>query len=98
MAAAPTDRRTDTTDERTGTRTRVCCALEDLEASGVPRTFHRGTKPEGRPKAESRGGVAGEGQQPSHQLAGLGSAVSSPNGCEGLSPDRPKVFHYFQPS
>jgi len=31
---------------------------------------------------------------PSHQLWGLGSAVSSP--CRFGDPDRPKVFHCFQ--
>ena len=50
-------------------------------------------------KAESGGGGLGEGQQtPPHQLGGLAERCEIPQRGSGRSPDRPKVFHYFQHS
>jgi len=48
---------------------------------------------------ESGVGSWGEGSNPApHQLGGLGKRCELPQRGSGRSPDRPKVFHYFQHS
>ena len=50
-----------------------------------------------RPKTESGSRVIGEGQQPPpHQLGDREERYELPQWGSGRSPDRPKVFHYFQ--
>jgi len=57
-----------------------------------------GGKTEGS-KAESGGEVLGEGAAtPPHQLGRLGECCEFPQRSSGRSPDRSKVFHYFQHS
>ena len=60
--------------------------------------FFIGGKNEGS-KAQSGCGVLGRGQQPPHhQLWGLEKHCELHQRGSGRSPDRPKVFHYFQRS
>ena len=64
---------------------------------GVPRSFHWELKPNGL-KLSAGYGFWGGGRNPfTTSQKAWGRAVSSPAGF-GQSPDRPKVFHYFQHS
>ena len=56
--------------------------------------FHRG-KTEGRKRGW---GFWEEAATPSHQLGALEECCELPQRGSGRSPDRPKVFHYFQHS
>ena len=87
-----TDRRT---DRRNWYNNVAICMLCMLTRARACPGFFIGAKSE-RLKAESGGGVLGEGSATFFPPAGaLGCAVSSPQD-SWQSPDRPKVFHYFQ--
>ena len=73
-------------------------AVQVFCTAGARPEFFIGGKTEGQ-KAESGGGVLGEeAAAPSPPARGLGEHCELLQRGSGWSPDRPKVFHYFQHS
>jgi len=71
------------------------CHETHTSRQGHTQDFHLGGG--ARPKGNSEGGILAEGQQPPpHQLGDLGECCELLQRGSGQSPNRPKVYHYFQ--